>query len=74
MTRSKYKLGRAPTAPSTRLRPQSVLNKNWVDGWINGWTDILKKNFFFAMPCGMWDLSVLSRDRTHTPCIGSMES
>lgn len=22
----------------------------------------------------MWDLSLLARDRTHTPCIGSLES
>ena len=22
------------------------------------------------LPCGMWDLSSLTRDRTHVPCIG----
>ena len=27
-----------------------------------------------AMPHGMWDLSSPTRDRTHAPCIGSMES
>ena len=25
-------------------------------------------------PCSMWDLSSLSRDRTHAPCSGSTES
>ena len=29
--------------------------------------------FFLAMPWGMWDLSFLTRDRTHVPCSGSME-
>ena len=34
----------------------------------------LKKNFFFlVMPYGMWDLSFLIKDRTHSPCIGSSE-
>ena len=28
--------------------------------------------FVFAMPHGMWDLS--SRDQTHAPCTGSVES
>ena len=32
----------------------------------------LKK--FLAVPCGMWDLSSLTRDRTHAPCIGRAES
>ena len=34
---------------------------------------IYLKNFF-AMPCGMGDLSFHTRDRTSAPCIGSMES
>ena len=25
-------------------------------------------SFFLATPCGMWNLSSLTRDRTHTPC------
>ena len=29
---------------------------------------------FSAMSCGMWDLSFLTRESTHTPCIGSVES
>ena len=29
---------------------------------------------FFTVPQGMWDFSYLTRDRTHAPCIGSMES
>ena len=33
---------------------------------------ILKK--FLATPRGMWDLSSLTRDRNHAPCIGSTES
>ena len=41
VTRNKYKLGRAPRAPSTWLCPQKVLSKNWVDGWINGWTEYI---------------------------------
>lgn len=31
-----------------------------------------KKNL--AMPCGMQDLSSLTRDRIYGPCIGNMES
>ena len=27
--------------------------------------------FFPVTPRGMWDLSSLTRDRTHAPCIGS---
>ena len=27
--------------------------------------------FWFFWPRGMWDLSSLTRDQTHTPCIGS---
>ena len=35
---------------------------------------IKKKNFFFlVMPYGMWDLSFLIKDRTHSPCIGSSQ-
>ena len=30
--------------------------------------------FFLTTPCGMWDLSSLTRDRTCAPCIGSAES
>ena len=30
--------------------------------------------FFLAAPHGMWDLSSLTRDRTHAPCSGSAES
>ena len=30
--------------------------------------------YFFATLYGMWDLSSLTRDRTHTYCIGSSES
>ena len=30
--------------------------------------------FFLALPHGMWDLSSLTRDRTHAPCIGSVWS
>ena len=30
--------------------------------------------FFLAMLCSMWDLSSPTRDQTHAPCIGSMES
>ena len=30
--------------------------------------------FFLAMPGGMWNPSSLTRDRTHTPCIGSRRS
>ena len=26
--------------------------------------------FFLATPCGIWDLSSLSRARTHAPCSG----
>ena len=33
-----------------------------------------KQIFFSAAPCSMWDLSSLTRDQTHTPCTGSMES
>ena len=29
---------------------------------------------FLAAPLGIWDLSSLTRDRTHAPCIGSGES
>ena len=29
--------------------------------------------FFLAAPCGMWDLSFPTRDRTCAPCIGSEE-
>ena len=29
---------------------------------------------FFAAPRSMWDLSFPTRDRTHTPCSGSVES
>ena len=29
---------------------------------------------FLVIPCGIWDLSSLTRDETHAPCIGSMES
>ena len=29
---------------------------------------------FLAMPCSIWDLSSLSRERTHASCIGSLES
>ena len=30
--------------------------------------------FFFAILCNMWDPSSLTRDQTHTLCIGSMSS
>ena len=30
--------------------------------------------FFLAVPCGMWDLSSLTRDQTCAPCMGSVES
>ena len=30
--------------------------------------------FSLAVPRGMWDLSSPTRDRTHTPCLGSVES
>ena len=30
--------------------------------------------FVLAMPRGMWDLGFPSRDQTHAPCIGSVES
>ena len=30
--------------------------------------------FFFEAPWGMWDLSSPTRNRTHAPCSGSMES
>ena len=30
--------------------------------------------FFFAVLCGMWDLSSPTRDQTLTLCIGSVES
>ena len=33
-----------------------------------------KSLFFFSLPLGMWDLSSLTRDQTHAPCIGSMAS
>ena len=41
--------------------------------WLN--TKILRQTdldffFFFATPCGMWDLSFQTRD--HAPCIGIM--
>ena len=29
--------------------------------------------FFLAVPCGMWDLSSLTRDETQAPCSGSVE-
>ena len=29
---------------------------------------------FLAVPRGMWDLSPLTRDRTHAPCIGSEQN
>ena len=29
---------------------------------------------FSAIPCGVWNLSSLTRDRTHAPCISSAES
>ena len=37
---------------------------------------LIKKIFFNFMATlhGMWDLGSLTRDRTHTPCIGSAES
>ena len=30
--------------------------------------------FFFFWPPGMWDLSSLTRDRTHVPCTGNAKS
>ena len=38
-------------------------------------SDFFKNKFnlffrFLVVPCGMWDLSSLSRDWTHNPCIG----
>ena len=30
--------------------------------------------YFFAAPFGMQDLSSPTKDQTHAPCIGSMES
>ena len=30
--------------------------------------------FFFLVATAMWDLSSLTRDQTHTPCTGSVES
>ena len=30
--------------------------------------------YFLAALCGMWDLSLLTRDGTRIPCIGSAES
>ena len=30
--------------------------------------------FFLAAQCGMQDLSSLTRDQTHAPCMGNMES
>ena len=36
--------------------------------------EILDFFFFFAAPFDLWDLSSLSRDQTHAPCIGSTES
>ena len=36
---------------------------------------IQRASFFFSVvPRGMWDLSSPTRDRTHTPCVGSAES
>ena len=29
---------------------------------------------FLATPCGMWNLTSLTKDRTHAPCSGSVES
>ena len=37
---------------------KSLLNLSWYSFCFVFW------------PCGMWDLSPLIRDRTHTPCIG----
>ena len=39
-------------------------------------TDILRSSLFFFLAelHGMWDLSSPTRYRTHTPCIGSVES
>ena len=34
----------------------------------------LSRLSFSAVPHSMWDLSSLTRDLTHTPCIGSTES
>ena len=31
-------------------------------------------HFFLVLPCGIQDLSSLTRDQTHVPCIGSTES
>ena len=30
--------------------------------------------YFLAAPCGMWDLSSLTRDQACVPCSGSTES
>ena len=37
-------------------------------------TALLKLFSFLATLCGMWDLSSLTRNETHAPCIGSVES
>ena len=39
-----------------------------VKGWIG------KFFFFLVVPHGMWDPSSWTRDQTHVPCAGSMES
>ena len=38
------------------------------------WAQSPSAVIFFAMPGGMWDLSTLTKDPIHAPCIGSMES
>ena len=35
---------------------------------------IIFKNYFLVTLHGVWDLSSPTRDPTHTPCIGSVES
>ena len=40
----------------------------------SGVRPVLRLFFFLAAPHGMWDLSFPSRDPTHVPCIGNVES
>ena len=35
---------------------------DWTE--LNWWADMLEENFFLAAPCGLWDLSSLTRDWT----------
>jgi len=61
-----------PSWPSRVLSPHTCMHgKNWDTGHLGYFI------YFFnllAMSHGLQDLSSLTRDETHAPCIGSLES